>query len=40
MYICIYIYIVACAQVGNGTDLRTATVAAPLLLTSGPQSMK
>ena len=28
--------IVACTYLGNGTGHRTATMAAPLLLTSGP----
>ena len=31
-----YCCIVACTHIGNGTGRRTATMAAPLLLTSGP----
>ena len=33
----LYRYIVACAHLGNGTDHRTVTMAAPLLLTGGPR---
>ena len=32
----LYRYIVACAHLGNGTGRRPVTMAAPLLLTSGP----
>ena len=31
-----YHCIVACTHLGNGTDRRTVTMVAPLLLTSGP----
>ena len=31
----LYHCVVACAQLGNGTGCRTATLAAPLVLTSG-----
>ena len=39
MFVCmgsLYCCIVACAHLGNGTGRRTATLVAPLLLTSGP----
>ena len=32
----LYCNIVACAHLGNGTGCRTATMAAPLVLTNGP----
>ena len=32
LYYCLF----ACTHFGNGTDHRTVTMAAPLLLTSGP----
>ena len=38
-YVCmgnLYRYIVACGHLGNSTGHRTATLVAPLLLTSGP----